>query len=648
MRHHAAGGPPLLSALLCLTGLAAAVAWLRPGTALAGLLWAAPLVLGILQQAEEGDDKPGRQTGHRRETLKGLHALFDSFVDASPVAVEVYDRTGALLRSNKAAERLLGKVPPPGLSLFEERGLKRAGLLEPQLKRVLAGTRVETPATWYDPTEIGIPGVPGRKVCFRATVFPLLDEGGNVMRIAVMHEDLTEHRKLEQDLKTAREEATGPRTEARPLSDDIREVEFRRRKVEQTLRETEERYLALVRDARDFAVIRTADDGRVLAISPSVEAIWGLSAEAIQTDPAVFFGQVHRDDLESVRAVEARFLESGTPPAAYRFRVCNAKTGKLHWVQASGSVCSAMGRRTHDRVLFDVTRQVEAEQALAAGRTDVAAIAASPTEGVVTVGPDLVVRTWSGGAERETRVAAQQTVGQPLARACPALGVPQFITALRRAAESREVLHEANVQLGPTADSYRVTVFPHGPGLLLLIRNTTAQRKIEQAWRDADTRLKALLDVPGVAVLVKDRTLRCTAANAAALRMLGVGDASAIIGKTDAEFLKPTVAGLIGSHDRRVLEEGKPVEVELALPDLVSAGAGWYRMVKCPLRSLSGEITGILDVAHDVTRQVHARQELARRRSYLEELVREQASALERSRKELERWSGRPGSGERD
>ena len=72
--------------------------------------------------------------------------------------------------------------------VFDDRGRKRAGLLEPQLKRVLAGTRVETPPTWYDPTEIGLPGVPGKKVCFRATVFPLFSNESEVIRIAVMHE----------------------------------------------------------------------------------------------------------------------------------------------------------------------------------------------------------------------------------------------------------------------------------------------------------------------------------------------------------------------------------------------------------------------------------------------------------------------------
>ena len=110
----------------------------------------------------EAEEQTAFEEAERVRAERRAGAAFDSFADSSPVSIELFAPDGKPLRSNKAAERLLGKVPPPGIPLLDERGLRRAGLLEPQLRRVLAGTRVETPPTWYDPTEIGLPGIPGR------------------------------------------------------------------------------------------------------------------------------------------------------------------------------------------------------------------------------------------------------------------------------------------------------------------------------------------------------------------------------------------------------------------------------------------------------------------------------------------------------
>ncbi len=96
----------------------------------------------------ESDEQVAFEDVERARAEQRAGAAFDSFTDSSPVGIELFSPEGRPEHSNKAAERLLGKVPPPGIPLFDERGLKRAGLLEPQLRRVLAGTKVETPPTW--------------------------------------------------------------------------------------------------------------------------------------------------------------------------------------------------------------------------------------------------------------------------------------------------------------------------------------------------------------------------------------------------------------------------------------------------------------------------------------------------------------------
>ena len=589
-----------------------------------------------LNHRRELEQQAAFEEAERRRAERRASAVFESFIDSSPVSIEIYGREGDLIRSNKAAERLLGKVPPPGLSLFDERGRKRAGVLEPQLKRVLAGTRVETPPTWYDPTEIGLPGVPGKKVCFRATVFPLFSNESEVIRIAVMHEVVGA-----PEAKAPKAQTSPAASPAAAASVDVRELEFQRRKIEKSLREAEERYHALVNGAEGYVVMRATEDGRVLAVSPSIDAIWGISAETVQTDQSAWFAQVHPDDLERVKKTEADIRTNGRYPDGYRFRVINRNTSQTHWVEVKGSVSTAHGRKTCESFIHDITHQLEVEHALARRENDSRVLLGSAEDGVVALDRQFVIKHWSKGAEAETRIEAQVATHRPMAEIYPDLEKTGFLSAFRRSLETQApASHEAFYHDGREkfAGWFRMTSYPSDQGLLVLIRNMTRLRKAEQAWQQADSRLKALLACTDLSVSLKDPELKYALANPLACTMLGRKSESDLVGHKDEDFLKPNVASLLASHDRKVFENEQPTELEIALPDTVSPKAAWYRLTKTLFRSHSGDKAGVLTVGYDITSRVFAKQELARRRSAYEALLREHSAMLDKGRKELEHW----------
>jgi hypothetical protein len=88
-----------------------------------------------------------------------------------------------------------------------------------------------------------------------------------------------------------------------------------------------------------------------------------------------------------------------------------------------------------------------------------------------------------------------------------------------------------------------------------------------------------------------------------------------------------------------VVERGRPVELEIALPDGTSTSAMWYHVCKQPWFGPGGAVAGVLDVGYDITSRVRAQQELLRRRDYLERLLSEQTQALKRVQDELARWA---------
>ena len=592
----------------------------------------------------EAEEQTAFEEAERARAERRAGVKFEGFADSSPVSIELFAPDGKPLRSNKAAERLLGKVPPPGIPLFDERGLKRAGLLEPQLRRVLAGTRVETPPTWYDPTEIGLAGIPGRKVCFRATVFPMFDDEGKVASIAVMHEDLTELKRLEQELKDSAGRFTAAPSlidAAPPPGADARDIEFQRRKLEGALRESEERYRSLVESARGYVIMRFSEDGHILAMSPAIEEFWGIKRDTMVVDNPAFFSRIHPEDIERVRTTEAQARKTGSYPDGYQFRVIHMTTNAVRWLEVRGSVSAYAGRRIFDLLLLDVTESRRTEDALRERDRNLSTIITSAGDGVFTMDKEWVIRDWGPGAEKETRVTTAEALGKRLWEVYPDLEKNDFGPVYRKALlERAPQYYEGFYQDGREkyAGWFAICVYPYGTGVLVMIRNVSQRRRAELAWREADAKLKALFEQPGVAITLKDHNLHYVMVNSGAMKMMGANAGDSAIGKTDPEIYNSRISALIASHDRQVMERGQPVEMEIALPDGTSASATWYHVSKQPWLGPGGTVAGVLDVAYDITSRVRAQQELLRRREAVEKLLAEQTQILRRAQEELGRW----------
>lgn len=572
------------------------------------------------------------EEAERRRAEARARALFDHFVEFNPVAIEIFDTTGNIMKSNRAAERLLGKPAPEGINLFAPEGLKRTGLLEPQLKRILAGSRVETPPYWYHP------GAPQKRVYIRTTAFPLLDAEGAVRSIAVVYEDLTELKKLEDDLADLKsrsfslppEGAGGPSTPATPA--DARDVEFARRKLEQALRESEERYRTLVDSVQaGGCILRLNEDGRVLAISPAVEELFGVSRAAVMLDSSLLFARVHPEDRDRVQRTESEFRTTGVYPPDYHYRVVK-QTGAVTWVKVLGRVATFAHRRTFEILFIDITREKQLAELLEKKTADLNRLLESAEDGFFALDREWRITAWSRGAEKETRVSAQEAKGRHLPELYPEIETSGMAEVFRRALLDRLPQHK-EFFYSDTRDRltgwFALSVYPSETGALALIRNITARKKVEEAWNDTLARLQAILNNPLVLITFKDRSGRYVYANDTARKLFAAG--AEIAGKTDAEIFSATVTALLGSYDRQVLETGKTAALEFALGDPRQKTTPWVALTKQPWQNHRGEILGIVDIGFDITRRVQAQQELLRRQEYLKKLLAE----LEQ---EFQRW----------
>jgi len=121
--------------------------------------------------------------------------------------------------------------------------------------------------------------------------------------------------------------------------------------------QAEERYRDLV-DYLPVATFVTDPQGRPQFVSPQIEALTGWSVEDFITQPDRWWNNLHPEDIERVRSDFMAMVEKHHPWVG-EFRLQH-RDGRTLWLHVEGHFIHGEIIGT----LFDVTRQIEAEEAL--------------------------------------------------------------------------------------------------------------------------------------------------------------------------------------------------------------------------------------------------------------------------------------------
>ena len=134
---------------------------------------------------------------------------------------------------------------------------------------------------------------------------------------------------------------------------------IQRRRAEESLRQSEEKYRSLVANIPD--VTWSSDSaGRTLFISPNVEKVYGYTPAEICSDPGLWFGRIHPEDVQRVRAAYGDLFERN-----FKFEVeyrIQRKDGEWIWLydRTLGSY-QKNGVAYADGIFADVTVRKQAE-----------------------------------------------------------------------------------------------------------------------------------------------------------------------------------------------------------------------------------------------------------------------------------------------
>ncbi|HVF01704.1 MAG TPA: PAS domain S-box protein [Rubrobacteraceae bacterium] len=153
-----------------------------------------------------------RDITERRQTeseLRLSEARFRAMIEQSPLSIQVLSPDGQTLQVNRAWGELWGVTLQDiaGYNLLKDQQLVAKGLM-PYIRRGFAGEPTLIPAAAYDPDET-IPGLTSHeepKRWVRAFIYPIKDEDGNVREVILMHEDITERKQAEEEIRKLNEQ----------------------------------------------------------------------------------------------------------------------------------------------------------------------------------------------------------------------------------------------------------------------------------------------------------------------------------------------------------------------------------------------------------------------------------------------------------
>ncbi len=134
-----------------------------------------------------------------------------------------------------------------------------------------------------------------------------------------------------------------------------------------------------------------------------------------------------------------------------------------------------------------------------------------------------------------------------------------------------------------------------------ITRAVEAQKQAEAEAQARIGQLRAFLDALPAAAAIKDADLRLQMVNSALAHMAGLPPEE-LIGKTDAEIYPDHLARMYLYHDRQVLQGGETLQFE----ETLETGEGTrrtYRAVKAPIFDCRGEVSGLVSLAVDITRE---------------------------------------------
>jgi PAS domain S-box-containing protein len=371
-----------------------------------------------------------------------------------------------------------------------------------------------------------------------------------------------------------------------------------RRKVEQALEESEERYRILIEHNQDGAFL--VQDALIVYVNQAFADMVGYSPEEIQGKPITGF--IAPEDRAMVVDRNSRRIRGEDVPESYEFALLHADGNTRVYVAMSVGAGTYRNRPATIGTLRDITREREQAQALKESEKLYRTLADSLPDYVIVHRGGTVLYANRLAAEI-TGIAQEDLTGRTIFDFIAPESKDVVLEKMRQRQEGKPIgWYEVVVRIagGLTRTalvSSAEILFRGSPAALLVLSDITTQKQLEASLRESEERFRLLTEHSLDTIMLFDEELRHLYVNPVVVKGLGIPPAE-FIGKTHAEMGFPDhLVRLWEDALRGVFISGNPAEVDFQLPNGI-----WADWLLVPVHGPDGSVNQVLASARVITK----------------------------------------------
>lgn len=421
---------------------------------------------------------------------------------------------------------------------------------------------------------------------------------------------------------------------------------MQRKRAELALRESEERFRAIVEQAA-VGIACVALTGELTEVNQKFCDMLGYSRDELLGKSLA--GSTHPDDYGQGPRYRQQLQQGQIRPVSGEKRYIR-KDGSLMWARRTlSAVCDGAGKPLYLIIIIeDITERKRVERALLESEELFHQLANNIPQvfWISDVGRRKTIYV-SPACERMLGMTATQLKSdrRRLIRAVHPDDRKRIVEARKASADGSYDEMYRIIRPDGSIRWVHDRAFPvhDADGRVFRIagiaEDVTDRQQVEEELTRERTLLRQIIDAVPDHLYVKDPQCRYLLVNAAGLRARGVTTADQIVGKTAFAFYPREVAEVFDAEDDIVMRTGVPLSNREQTVLDVNGRTRWHVTNKVALHDLAGRTIGLVAIGRDITELRQSADTIRQLNLELEQRVRERTAQLETVNKELESFA---------
>ena len=404
---------------------------------------------------------------------------------------------------------------------------------------------------------------------------------------------------IESAVKAIFDENTRELSEYYTVTRDITQ----RRREQELLQESEERYRTLVKISPDPVIIH--QQGKIFFVNPATLDLLGASHndEIIGKNVLDF---IQPDFRETVRKNIQKDLDGEATPSVDLQMI--RLDGTTIFVEGKGVKTYIDGKTAIQVALKDITKSKRAEEALRESELKYRTLIERANDGIVVIQDNIVkicnhyiTEFWGEGT-------IDQMVGRNFTDFIHPDALPDVVNRYNRrmAGESVPSIYESILKRRDGSRFFAelnagIISYEGRPADLIIVRDINERKNAESKLRESDLRLRLILDNTEDLIIVQDTEGRYIYFNFTARYGVPMETAT---GLTPYDFLDRASADHIVERVKTIAKTGQTMHEET--PVIWNSQKLWFSDSLSPIKDANGTVTGVVTISQNITERKRA------------------------------------------